>query len=90
VSVVSAATSVRTANNQVCRSETMEVMLFADVKGLGIVLEGEVFSTALLSHPPTIAYIEPRSAAERLVIITCSELFSYNISPSDPRRTSDI
>lgn len=65
VSVVSTATSVRTANNQVCHMETTEVMLFADVKGLGIVLEGGVFSTTILSHPPTIATIEPRSAADK-------------------------
>ena len=45
--------------------ETTEVMLFADVKGLGIILEGGVFSTTILSHPPTIATIEPRSAADK-------------------------
>lgn len=69
MSVVSTATTVRTTNNQVCHSETVEVMLFADMKGLGIVLEGGVFSTASLSHPPTIVTIEPRSAAEKCGVL---------------------
>lgn len=65
MSVVSTATSVRTANNQVCHVETMELMLFGDAKGLGVTLEGGIFSTAVLSHPPIISVIEPRSAAEK-------------------------
>nr|KAG5708494.1 hypothetical protein BaRGS_026221 [Batillaria attramentaria] len=69
MSMVSATTSVRTANNQVCHMETVEVMLFGDAKGLGITLEGGVFSTAVLSHPPVIAAVEPRSAAEKSGVI---------------------
>lgn len=45
--------------------ETMELMLFGDAKGLGVTLEGGIFSTAVLSHPPIISVIEPRSAAEK-------------------------
>ncbi|XP_076447578.1 glutamate receptor-interacting protein 2-like isoform X2 [Babylonia areolata] len=69
MSMVSTATSIRTANNQVCHSETVEVMLFADVKGLGITLEGGVFSTAVLSQPPAIADIHPRSAADKCGVL---------------------
>lgn len=69
MSMVSATTSVRTANNQVCHLETVEVMLFGDAKGLGITLEGGVFSTAVLSHPPSIAAVDPRSAAEKSGVI---------------------
>ncbi|KAL8608811.1 hypothetical protein ACOMHN_051416 [Nucella lapillus] len=69
MSMVSTATSIRTANNQVCHMETLEVMLFADVKGLGLSVEGGVFSTAVLSHPPTIATIDPRSAADKCGVL---------------------
>ncbi|XP_067683698.1 glutamate receptor-interacting protein 1-like isoform X1 [Haliotis asinina] len=69
MSIASNTTSVLTANNQVCHPEATEVMLFCDKKGLGIQLEGGVFSTATLSEPPVIAYIDPNSPAEQCGVI---------------------
>ncbi|CAL1527022.1 unnamed protein product [Lymnaea stagnalis] len=69
MSIASSSTSVLSANNQVCHTETLEVILFADHKGLGLTLKGGVFATAPLSRPPVISFVEPRSAAEKSAVL---------------------
>ncbi|XP_064605034.1 glutamate receptor-interacting protein 1-like isoform X3 [Liolophura sinensis] len=61
--------SMVTNTNQICHSETTEVILYPDTRGLGVSLEGGVFSTAVLTEPPIIAHIEPKSVAERCGLI---------------------
>ncbi|GFN84600.1 hypothetical protein PoB_001110600 [Plakobranchus ocellatus] len=61
--------SVLSSTNQVCHTETTEVILFADHKGLGLTLKGGVFSSAPLSQPPIISMVEPRSPAEKCGVL---------------------
>ncbi|KAL5014355.1 hypothetical protein ScPMuIL_008625 [Solemya velum] len=68
LSLVSTATSI-VASNQVYHTETLELTLHGDNKGLGITLEGGVFSTEVLGDPPVIAVVSSRSAADRCGVI---------------------
>ncbi|XP_041347571.1 glutamate receptor-interacting protein 1-like [Gigantopelta aegis] len=69
MSIASTTTSVLTTNNQVCHTETTEVILFCDKKGLGITLDGGVFSTTPLTEPPIIAMVEPMGPADKCGVV---------------------
>ncbi|XP_059153790.1 glutamate receptor-interacting protein 2-like [Physella acuta] len=69
MSIASSCASVLSATNQVCHSESLEVILFANHKGLGLTLKGGVFATAPLSQPPSITFVEPRSPAEKCGVL---------------------
>ncbi|XP_006814840.1 glutamate receptor-interacting protein 1-like [Saccoglossus kowalevskii] len=55
--------------NQVCRTETTEVILQSPSADYGISLQGGVFSTEILSSPPIIDFLEPGGPAERCGVI---------------------
>ncbi|ESO91287.1 hypothetical protein LOTGIDRAFT_91696, partial [Lottia gigantea] len=69
--IPSAATcqSVLLNNNQVCHPETTEVIVFSDHRGIGLTLDGGVFSTTILTEPPIVAQIEHNSAVEKCGLI---------------------
>ncbi|KAH9487789.1 Glutamate receptor-interacting protein 2 [Bulinus truncatus] len=69
MSIASSSASVLGANNQVCHTETVEVILFADLKGLGITLKNSVSSASPLFYPPVIGFVESRTAAEKSGVI---------------------
>ncbi|XP_055881782.1 glutamate receptor-interacting protein 2-like [Biomphalaria glabrata] len=69
MSIASSSTSVLSANNQVCHTETLEVILFADHKGLGFTLKNVALTTSPLFYPPVVGFVEPRSAAEKSGVI---------------------
>ncbi|XP_050413051.1 glutamate receptor-interacting protein 2 isoform X3 [Patella vulgata] len=80
VSIASAATSVLVSNNQVCHPESTEIVLFTDHhRGIGLQLDGGIFSTAVLTDPPLVAMIEPNSPAEKCGLIQVGDrLLSVN------------
>lgn len=57
------ATSV-TFNNQVCHTETVEVILYGDSRGVGITVEEGGFSTGF-GDPPIITSVHLSSPAEK-------------------------
>lgn len=69
VSVASTSTSVLTASNQVCRMEIMEVVLYGERAGLGIVLDPSLMRTCILEDPVVVSSLEPNTAAERSGVI---------------------
>ncbi|XP_050413050.1 glutamate receptor-interacting protein 1 isoform X2 [Patella vulgata] len=80
MSIASAATSVLVSNNQVCHPESTEIVLFTDHhRGIGLQLDGGIFSTAVLTDPPLVAMIEPNSPAEKCGLIQVGDrLLSVN------------
>ncbi|KAJ8303902.1 hypothetical protein KUTeg_017485 [Tegillarca granosa] len=67
MSLSSMATSV-TFNNQVCHTETVEVILYGDSRGVGITVEEGGFSTGF-GDPPIITSVHSSSPAEKCGLV---------------------
>lgn len=55
----------KSAYTSVGRADRTEVILFADHKGFGFMLQGPTFASDVLSVPPYISCIDSGSPAER-------------------------
>lgn len=64
VSISSTATSIM-LGNQIGRSETMEIRLYADYRGLGLTVDGSFNDSSVLGEAPVVSYVQTGSAADR-------------------------
>lgn len=64
VSISSVTTSIM-VGNQIGRSETTDIRLYADYRGLGLTVEGCINDSSVLSEAPVVSYVQTGSAADR-------------------------
>lgn len=67
--VLSPAGSIASCSGRsvMCHEETIQVSLFANHVGLGLMLRGNTLPTEILSSPPFVGYLESNGSAERSV-----------------------
>lgn len=51
--------------NQIGRSETMEIRLYADYRGLGLTVDGSFNDSSVLGEAPVVSYVQTGSAADK-------------------------
>lgn len=67
----SIASMSKSTYTSVGRTDRTEVILFADHKGFGFMLQGPTYASEVLSVPPYISCIDHGSPAERCRILLC-------------------
>ncbi|CAG2239395.1 GRIP [Mytilus edulis] len=68
ISISSTATSIM-LGNQIGRSETMEIRLYADYRGLGLTVDGSFNDSSVLGEAPVVSYVQTGSAADRCALM---------------------
>ncbi|XP_063443888.1 glutamate receptor-interacting protein 2-like isoform X1 [Mytilus trossulus] len=68
ISISSTTTSIM-LGNQIGRSETMEIRLYADYRGLGLTVDGSFNDSSVLGEAPVVSYVQTGSAADRCALM---------------------